>query len=228
MAEAIHKTDALSKETNVYERFSAVLATKRGDSESLKNFETRFDPQMPKLHSVTGENKFPEFLVSCTLLNNSNIEKNQRVTVIASCAPKCNANQSDVLKAIKFVDIASILRSCDAPHKASYKPVLTIASAKTWHTPRNTTKGESTDDRKKRSTCMNCGELGRWGGYFECKHSKRTHKSEKKQDSSEIDNGEPQQRALHFSMVKFLDNTAPTSEPMVDDGAPYNQARIFD
>lgn len=115
VASEIHKMDALYKVTDVYERFPAVISTKRSENESLKIFETRFDAQMVKLNSMTGDMKIPDSLVSIIILNNSNIEKNQRVTVLASCSPKGDHSQTGVLEAIKYEEIASILSSLNAP-----------------------------------------------------------------------------------------------------------------
>lgn len=229
VAEAIHKTDALSIVTDVYERFSSVLATKRSDNESLKNFETRFDAQVSKLHSITGDKKLPDSLVSFILLNNSNIENNQRVTVLASCAPKGNDATENVLESIKYDEIASILRSSDSPAKSD-KPALSAHSVKTKHGFRYQPRHTDIAELKKKTKCKECKKKGHWAGDPECELTKKNDQNQAhppqnangNANGNAQANGNGKPKALHFHMANFSDQIEEAPGPMVDDGAPYS------
>ena len=78
IAKKIHYVDPLSKVSECYDRFTKLLQTTRGSSESLKKFESRFNTLVCRSNdtSDTKAPLLPEALVSFMLLTKSNIENN--------------------------------------------------------------------------------------------------------------------------------------------------------
>lgn len=75
---ALHKTDDLSTVRNVYQDFIAVLNIRRGDTESFKNFESRFEAKASKFKSHGPSCTLPEALTAFMLLSNSSVDNSQR------------------------------------------------------------------------------------------------------------------------------------------------------
>lgn len=121
-ASAVHKKDVLSVVTDTFNRFLEVLRTKQG-TESLKNFETRFDA----LNATRSGSELPSALVSFIFLANSRIDTSQKVPILSAAAPigSADANVSrQVPSMISYSSIASIVRACDEPKR----PPLMIAN----------------------------------------------------------------------------------------------------
>lgn len=122
VANAVHKKDVLSVETDNFHRFLDVLRTKLGENESYKNFETRFDAQVYRLNATCSGAELSPALASFLLLAISRITT-QLVSILSAAAPtvreQANAgtNNADILSQISYNDIASILRACDEPKK---------------------------------------------------------------------------------------------------------------
>ena len=122
IARAMHKQDPLSVISDTYQKSSQLLQTTRGDQESFKNFESRFQAQVCRCNATSSSVKLPESLVAFVLLNNSRAENNQRVSILAAAVPKqsqtsSHSECSSVLESLKYQDVATVLRASD---KARY------------------------------------------------------------------------------------------------------------
>ena len=79
----VHNRDPLSIVSTAYSDFMQLLNTKRGHNESCRNFESRFAAAVAKLRSHASE-ALPESLTALIFLANSNIDNNQRISVLAA------------------------------------------------------------------------------------------------------------------------------------------------
>jgi len=77
--------------SEVFRDFTDLMAVKRGQTESFRNFEGRFAAQVAKFHAHSDDVKLPESLIAFMLLGNSNIDSGQRISVLASAAPNVTA-----------------------------------------------------------------------------------------------------------------------------------------
>lgn len=64
--DAIYKRDPLAVVGNVFQVFLEVLHTKRGSTETYKNFESRFEVQVSKFNSLSKTSHLPDSLISPT------------------------------------------------------------------------------------------------------------------------------------------------------------------
>lgn len=64
LALAIHKQDGISIINDTFQRFFQVLATKHGDSETYRNFETRFDASVCRLNASCPGSELPSAILS--------------------------------------------------------------------------------------------------------------------------------------------------------------------
>lgn len=117
IVEAVYKRDTLSVFSEVYQSYLGVLSMKRGSNETFRNFESRFMAQVSKFNSTTTSCKIPETLMAFTLLANSSVDNNQRISVLAdlsngnSLGPDSTTDQ--YLESVSYEKFASVLRQCD-------------------------------------------------------------------------------------------------------------------
>lgn len=64
------------------------MPTTRGDNESFKNFESRFDAQIARLYTSTGRSKLHKSLVYFLLMANSKTDSNLRVSIFSVASLK--------------------------------------------------------------------------------------------------------------------------------------------
>lgn len=121
VASAIFKRDVLSIVTDTFQRFLDVLKTKQGETETFRNFETRFEAQVCRLNASCSGSTLPSALLSFLLLANSRIDSSQRVSIISAAAPvgsgTADATATDVLSLISYDSIVSVVRVCGDPEK---------------------------------------------------------------------------------------------------------------
>lgn len=182
LAKAICKKDKLSELTNIAEEFSKVVQTKQGFNEKLKNFESRFDAQVCKLHHTCGKEVLPGAILVLMLMENSNIDNSQCVPILAPISPNDDRNDEEEedeednnrLYVIGYEKTSSLTRSSDNPKgKLSTNGHFYSSSAIAKHK-------EEIIDRKKNSTCHACGKQERWKGDPECRMSDLNAISKKK------------------------------------------------
>lgn len=77
----------MSVVSEAFDGFNSLLNTKRGQNETLKNFETRFSAQVSKFNSFSKTTKLPQCITALMLLSNAKIEHSQRVSALAASAP---------------------------------------------------------------------------------------------------------------------------------------------
>ena len=175
LAKAVFKIDALSQVNTMSEEFSKLLSTSRGEREKMKSFESRFEAQVCRFNESSGSSILPDALLALLLLNNANVENNQRVSVLAAVAPKSTESlDSEALReAIKYEQVASIIRSSDSITNSSNE----YLSASSAHTKPND-RISSISEKKRNSRCAACGEVGHWHKDPECPKNQRKHGSE--------------------------------------------------
>lgn len=82
LAKAICKKDRLSLTTSISEELEKLVHTKRDHHEKLRNFESRFDAQVCRMHHLCCKKILPESILALLLMANSNVENSQRVSVL--------------------------------------------------------------------------------------------------------------------------------------------------
>ena len=103
------------------------------------------------------------------LLANSNVENNQRISVLAASSPKesdfeATATTDEFLDSISYSSIASIIRQCDttssAPSTIRPLPVANVTVPRSYQ--RKRLSPQQLADLKSRSECHVCHKFGHW------------------------------------------------------------------
>lgn len=128
---ALHIRDPLSAVSSVYQDFLALLSTKRGHSESVRNYKSRFAAAVSRFNTHAKSCELPEALTAFMLLANSDINSSQRISVLAAATSQDtndldSSSTDDYLKPVKYNAIASVLRQCEKT-KGSETPNVTSA-----------------------------------------------------------------------------------------------------
>lgn len=235
---AVHKRDPLAVISEVYGDFTSLLMLKRGQTESFKNFATRFEAQFTKFNSHSDTTKLPDCLLAFMLLANSNLENNQRVSVLAASVPRADESSTkseesteSFLNKISYSSIAAVVRQCDVNRASSsinipHHNYLKSASAKFQRKTKQKLTPEQLADLKSKSTCRKCGVLGHWesdhnpDGSLNRPMRPSTNKNE---SSSNCKASKEPKKTVTFHMVNIpsaiFDNPV---GPLLDDGAPYS------
>ena len=91
------------------------MRRKQRDSETFKNFETRFISHVSRFNSSRKGSELPSALVSFLLLANSRIGTSQSFSFISAALHREtdieNKEAKDILPMIKFYDIATVVRT---------------------------------------------------------------------------------------------------------------------
>ena len=180
VALAIHKQDVLSVVTDTFHHFLDLLRTKQSDTESFKNFETRFDAQVWKRNATCKGAELPLALFSFLLLANSRIDTAQRVSILSSAIPTGSdlseeSSYSELLSSISYSDIATVLRACDEPRRPMQIYRNSLDRNVQGMTAQSSGRGvnrygrqkrklstEDLADLKSKSRCNRCNQLGHW------------------------------------------------------------------
>ena len=241
IVKAVYKRDALSTVTDVYHDFMNLLNLKRGQNESFKNFESRFEATVSKFNSHSDSSKIPESLTALMLLANSNVDSGQRISVLAAVSPTAdteNATTDDFLKAISYESVASVLRQCDRAKQGdmpSSPSVLNAnsSSATTGGHDNRRKKGKKTlnpeqlADLKSKTRCHTCRKKGHWSSEHNADGSLKPGAVViEDTPATETPASDTRRRSVTFNMVnmhrpdeKLLNNFI---GPLLDDGAPYS------
>lgn len=173
---AVHKRDSLAVVTEIYGDFLTLLNTKRGENESYRNFESRFEAQVNKFNSRSTSTKLPESLLAFMLLANANIDGNQRIRVLASGIPRASDESSmdteELLNNIVYSSIASVVRQCETPitsrteQYGSFTGSSSSLQSNSVSTSSAPTKKKFSPSQlarlKSKSKCRKCGKFGHW------------------------------------------------------------------
>ena len=89
----IHQRDPITVVSDVYRDFTDLITTKRGTSETFRNFESRYAAQISKYNANGNSIQFSEALSALMLLSNSGIDDSQRISILSSVA---TSNSEDV------------------------------------------------------------------------------------------------------------------------------------
>ena len=164
----IYQRDAISVIAEVYKDFTDLIRIVRGQSESYKNFESRYAAQMSKFNANGNSIQFPEALSALMLLSNAGVDDAQRISILSSVATSSDDNvdvdaaNDAYITSIKYGSVASIIRQCDrlktsAPHDTPNSS-NTIGSGlantpriprRTNFTPHNPGSGNGNGNRNK-------------------------------------------------------------------------------
>ena len=116
----IYQRDALNVISEAYDGFNSLLTTRRGQSESLKNFELRFSAAIAKFNSLSDTTKLPQYITALMLLSNAGIEHSQRVSVLAAAAPSNvdltdQSSNDEFLAAVTYNNLRPLLNNATGP-----------------------------------------------------------------------------------------------------------------
>lgn len=141
----VYKKDPLSIVSCVYTELQKLLSIQRGDTESFKTFETRFEAQLSKFNALGSSVSLPESMSALVLLANSKVDSSQRISILAAASPKeskllSTASIDDYVKAVKYEAIASVLRQCDRPMNHEHSQLSSYGAFHTPYRPRNPRK----------------------------------------------------------------------------------------
>ena len=167
----IHKRDTLSTVSAVYSDFISLLCTKRGEKESFKNFESRFEANVSKFNSHSEICELPESLTAFLLLANANVDNSQKIAVLAAASPKeaqCeqDATTTAMLSAVTYTSVASVLCQCEnKTHNGKNTDLSSlVANSAQTHGIRRKQRltPEQLADLKSKSVCHLCNQKGHW------------------------------------------------------------------
>lgn len=190
IAKTIFKVDPLSSLTDGFSKFQSLLNTRRGQSESFRNFESRFDAAVCKFNSSSTEDKLSPSLISFLLLANANVEDNHRISILAAASPHEDHNERssdsdfEIPKfSLSYETVATVIRSCDKTQPSRSHPVTTTPasftplSSHTAQTPKQLPRkrnAEEIKELKKKTRCKDCNEVGHWRNDPECMTSQKS------------------------------------------------------
>lgn len=84
----------------------------------MRNFETRFEAQLTRFNAHKSM-LIPDALIALMLLGNSNVDNNQRVSILVAVVSNVtetedtDPNVENMLSAVKYSNVASVLRQCE-------------------------------------------------------------------------------------------------------------------
>lgn len=123
ISKCIYRLEPLSVINEAYPKFSMVLNTAGGNTESCKNLEQRFDSKVCSYNLAAPSSQLQESIMAFLLSGNANIDNNQRFSILSASAPKANgADNLDVgqiLEKITCEDVPSVIRSLDKPRNGT-------------------------------------------------------------------------------------------------------------
>lgn len=238
IVKVIHKRDLLTAVSNVYHDFLTLLDTKRGNSETFRNFESGFAAKVSKFNSHGKSCEIAESLTAFMLLANAGVDSNQRISVLAAATPHetqftGESTTDDFLKAVSYDTVASVLRQCDKmrgsestlTQQIAVPAVHANAAASTRPTNRfrQTLTPAQLADLKSKSQCRKCKMFGHWKSDHNLDGSLKPGVSSKAAPAS---NRQSLQRSVTFNLVTVPStHSISTREfigPLCDDGAPYS------
>ena len=241
ICKALHKKDASSVVNTVYTDFMQLLATKRGITETCRNYESRFAASIAKLKSHASS-ALPESLTAFMLLANSNIEDNQRISILAAATANgatanttTEATNEQLLDPLKYESIASIIRQCDINNKPVGGSVQ--ANSGKFQKKKKKLTPEQLADLKSKSQCKKCQEWGHWqydhNQDGSLKPGVKSTKEPTTYSKVQSRSSGRTKKSITFHMAKLSSFGAKIGDtsfpsPLLDDGAPYSGIGIHE
>lgn len=243
IVDCIYQRDALSVVSEAFRAFNALLNTRRGDTENMKNFQSRFSAQVAKFNAISNTTKPPECSTALMLLSNSAIDDNQRVSVLAATPPadptlNSQSTNDMFLSAVTYQSVASIVKQCDRTHTTSVNQnSLAASSAGTTQryghsSPQNRGRTRPTKAEYEalmmKHPCNLCGKFDHWKRSHSSDGSLPAHvKAVEKGDRNRAYAPVGKKKSVSFNMAKLIGSSAATTVskdlgPLVHDGAPYS------
>ena len=216
-----YKRDSLTVVSNISQQFLKLLNTKRGSTETIKNFEARFNAQVSKFKASADETKLPEAPVSFMLIANADIHNSQRVSVLAATGPTITTSSSssnaECLHSVSYEKVASVLRQCDDGSNKEQKRTLAASyahynsnsgSKRNNRHQKQTLNPEQLQDLKSKSKCHLCNKFGHWKtDDSEDGSLKPNAKStDTPEDASSNYKSNKKKKTLSFGMAKLRNN----------------------
>lgn len=234
---AIYKRDALAVLSEVYHDFNGLLSTKRGATETFKNFELRFEAEASKFNAHSEVTKLPESLLAFILLANSNVDNGQRVSVLAAASPKelpsDTSTTSDYLESVSYDSIASVVRQCDqkASDNSQHNPLRANHVSRPGKKNSNKKKLSPEDfaEMKSKSKCRTCNNFGHWSTDHNSDGTLKpgVPSTTSPPGTTNNDSASSSKKAISFHMGNISceeseDQFMHHYGPLLDDGAPYS------
>lgn len=131
----LYRHDFMSVISEAYDGFNNLLNARRAQTESLKNFETRFSAAVTKFNSLSKTTKLPQCITALMLLSNAAIDHSQRISALAAAAPSGTtftelSRNDDFLSEETYRQLASVVKQCE---KGSER-ILNASAATAWRT----------------------------------------------------------------------------------------------
>lgn len=175
---AIYKRDALSVVSEAYKTFNLLLNTRRGNSENMKKFESRFSAQVAKFNSISNTTKLPDCLTALMLLSNASIDDAQRVSILAAASLSdenlgAQSSNDQYLSAVTYSSVASVIKQCDKSARSPTTNGTLNASSGGFGNSFNN-RNSRNGDRNRISPTMKypCDTSGKYG------HWKQNHRAD--------------------------------------------------
>lgn len=254
---AVYRRDFMSVISEAFDDFSTLLNTRRGQTESLKSFETRFSAAVSKFNSFSSTTKLPQCITALLLLNNAGIEHSQRVSALSAAAPNgasftAQSTNDEFLSVVTYNQVSGIVKQCEKANRSPPDPLSASNGGGGRRQSGRNIQQRRNHGRKpaigalKRMPCHSCGKFGHW---------KSSHKEDgtlpdsvKSFDSAEEfcaslgqsssnrpeddkKNGDNSKNTVSFNMARLSQNSVTLDDavgPLVDDGAEYSALGIVE
>ena len=188
----------------------------------------------------------PESLTAFMLLSNSNIDANQRISMLSAATSHSSNSESattneELINSVKYNPIASVLRQCDANKDSSSATLLenyTTFPRHRWN--RNHRTPQQIAELKKVSRCKTCGKWGHWHSYHHpngtLKYGAKSYRTPPANHIKESRNKPsrcvPQKKSMTFNIVNMTDDSKLSPShfigPLLDEGAPCSGLGIHE
>ena len=128
ICKSLYEKDALTIVSNAYCDFLNLLMTKQGNHESFRNYESRFAASLAKMESHDSQ-ALPESVTAFMLLSNSNVDANQRISILSSATSHTSESTStstnkELMDSVTYDPIYSVLRQCFSNNSYSRSALL--------------------------------------------------------------------------------------------------------
>ena len=225
--------------SNARRDFQNLLSTKSGNNESFLKVESHFAADIAKMKSHSS-NALLESLTAFMLLSNSNIDADQRISILSSGTSHNTESAStlgneELMDSVAYDPIASVLSQRYSIK--TYSDGLLFANSSSfprtrWN--RNQLTPQKIAELKKKYSCKTCGLWIHWNSDHTpdgtLKPGAKASKAPLSQPFRKSRNfsykPHTYKKTMTFNMAKFTDTSkffhCHFIDPLLDDGAPYS------
>lgn len=185
----VHKTSALSVVLDVYAQIQQLFRTTRSSNKNFRLFEGRLDARLHRLNVLCSTNALSDSVRPLFLLNNSNVDNDQRMSIFAAYSLSKGglftpSLPSEFISLVRHEAVASVLCLCDdltPQHQHALTSVTASAQAMAVYQSRHrharfqggpqrcrdnlcpgALNNEQTRAEKSMSAYVRCGQYGHW------------------------------------------------------------------